>query len=286
MILCPECGLPLNKKSCRCGFKLVKQNGVYRLAAGIPLIKPGYSEEGHIVLNSCEEKHFWFVIRRRLISEAVKRYLKPGSSVFDAGCGTGRTAMELSKAGFKLSAGDIFEPGLRLSASRIQGPVYQTDISDLPFREHFDSVCAFDVIEHFKDDIALMKTFHSALKPGGIIFLTVPAYQFLWSRGDTEGGHARRYSRKKVRNLLRNAGFEPLEIRYFYLFILPLLFLRKLLLMFSPSGHKSTETGTAINAAVNAILMSAARFEHRIFRRSGPPAGGSILAAGKKIEEQ
>ena len=47
------------------------------------------------------------------------------------------------------------------------------------FREEFDVIGAFDVIEHIDDDVAALKGIHKALKPDGDILMMVPRHMFL-----------------------------------------------------------------------------------------------------------
>ena len=50
----------------------------------------------------------------------------------------------------------------------------QVDVRRVPFVEQFDAIGALDVLEHIKEDEAVLAQLHSALKPGGVLLLTVP----------------------------------------------------------------------------------------------------------------
>ncbi|MFC1807306.1 class I SAM-dependent methyltransferase, partial [Candidatus Omnitrophota bacterium] len=55
----------------------------------------------------------------------------------------------------------------------------------IPFQdETFDTITAFDVLEHIDDDIRALKCIDLLLKPRGLLIVTVPAYNFLWSTHD------------------------------------------------------------------------------------------------------
>jgi hypothetical protein len=48
---------------------------------------------------------------------------------------------------------------------------------------------------------------HALLRPGGRLFLTVPAYRLLFSADDKVAAHFRRYSRTSLTQALTGAGF-------------------------------------------------------------------------------
>lgn len=60
----------------------------------------------------------------------------------------------------------------------------------------------FDVVERVADDVGFLRETVRALRPGGMLFLTVPAYPWLWSHEDEVAGHHRRYTAAKMRTAL------------------------------------------------------------------------------------
>jgi 2-polyprenyl-3-methyl-5-hydroxy-6-metoxy-1,4-benzoquinol methylase len=63
-----------------------------------------------------------------------------------------------------------------------------------PLDRRFDIICLFDVLEHILDDRMALDWIDEHLAPGGMLFLTVPAHPFLWSRHDEVAHHHRRYT--------------------------------------------------------------------------------------------
>ena len=59
--------------------------------------------------------------------------------------------------------------------------------------------------------------------------ISVPSHMWLWNRDDAIAGHKIRYTRKELVEKLENNGFNIVEAKYFFMSIVPLLFLRKLL---------------------------------------------------------
>ena len=68
------------------------------------------------------------------------------------------------------------------------------EFSALPFSDRqFDLVCAFDVIEHVMDDRQAFAELSRVLKDGGVLIISVPLHEHLWTEFDDWAGHARRY---------------------------------------------------------------------------------------------
>ena len=81
--------------------------------------------------------------------------------------------------------------------------------------ELLDSICYINVLEHVQDDLAELLKAREALKPRGRLILFVPALEWLYSDQDRSIGHFRRYTQKKLHQLVRSAGFTITASRYF-----------------------------------------------------------------------
>ena len=82
----------------------------------------------------------------------------------------------------------------------------------------------FDVVEHMEDDHRFLEAIRIYLSSHGRIYLTVPAYQALWSGADVVAGHHRRYSRRPLRELLEKVGLEVEFTTGFFQFLPPAIF--------------------------------------------------------------
>lgn len=89
-------------------------------------------------------------------------------------------------------------------------------------------VALLDVLEHIDDDRTALAALHDRLPAGGPVVVTVPAMQWAFSSWDTELGHHRRYSRRRLRDDLTAAGFEVRSVSYLFPELFPLLLLRRL----------------------------------------------------------
>jgi len=119
----------------------------------------------------------------------------------------------------------LMEPGLPgAAAGRQRGVdtvIHATLQQAKPRPECLPAVGMFDVLEHIEDDAGLIRQLHDYMEPRGLLYLTVPAFQFLWSAEDAIAGHYRRYNCSTLRNVLVENGFEVLYCSYIFQ---PLLF--------------------------------------------------------------
>jgi SAM-dependent methyltransferase len=78
-----------------------------------------------------------------------------------------------------------------------------------------DSIFYVNVLEHIENDAAELELAYSALKPGGCIFIFVPAMPGLMSDFDRQVGHYRRYRLAGLQKKAEKAGFHVVKSRYF-----------------------------------------------------------------------
>lgn len=183
------------------------------------------------VLAELEAANFWFRARNELILWALQRYCGGFKSYLEIGCGTGYVLSGVAQ-GFpnaNLTASEIFTSGLQFASQRVpQATLLQMDARDIPYRDEFDVVGAFDVVEHIQEDEAVLAQVHAALKPGGHLLLTVPQHQWLWSPSDDYARHERRYSAAELQRKVESAGFTVLRSGSFVSLLLPLMLVSRL----------------------------------------------------------
>ncbi len=167
-----------------------------------------YPEEGHSECHAIEQDSFWFAHRNRCILEVMKRF-PPGGTVFDVGGGNGHVSAALAAAGQDTV---LVEPGMEgvLNArSRGVSPLVCATLDDAGFKPHsIPAIGIFDVLEHMPDEAGFLHSLKTHLAPGGRLYVTVPAYRWLWSVEDTCSGHHRRYSLGGLTSVLQAAGFQ------------------------------------------------------------------------------
>tara|TARA_R110002096_G_scaffold325915_1_gene519800 strand:+ start:3217 stop:3945 length:729 start_codon:yes stop_codon:yes gene_type:complete len=84
-----------------------------------------------------------------------------------------------------------------------------------------DLVLLMDVLEHVQDDVELLRQYTESMPRSGVVAITVPAFQFLWSGHDVFLEHYRRYTKTMLQQVVENAGLEVVRSRYFFASIFP-----------------------------------------------------------------
>jgi SAM-dependent methyltransferase len=172
-------------------------------------------DELHAMLSN-DEHHWWYRGRRRVLRAELERLpLAPGSRLLDAGCGSGRTLDELARYG-RVSGVDLSPEAVGLARRRGHDDVQVAYVEELPFADAtFDVVTCLDVVEHTPDDRATLAELRRVTRPGGLLLVTVPAYQALWSWHDEVNLHFRRYDRSSLRAAAREAGWSVVADTHF-----------------------------------------------------------------------
>jgi SAM-dependent methyltransferase len=157
-----------------------------------------------------DEHHWWYRGRRRVIRAELDRLPLPADArVLDAGCGSGRTLVELAHYGTEVSGIELNIEAAELARARGVGEVQIGRLEELPYDDAaFDLITCLDVIEHVPDDVTALVELRRVARPGAWLLVTVPAYQALWSRHDEANHHYRRYSRASLRGAARSAGWQ------------------------------------------------------------------------------
>jgi SAM-dependent methyltransferase len=156
------------------------------------------------------------------------------------------------------------------------------DAARIPFEKEFDAVCALDVLEHINDDGAVLSEIFKALRPGGVIVLTVPQHDFLWSPADDYARHKRRYSRSGLIQKVQAAGFETVFVTSFVFLLLPAMWLSRLMAARSRKAFDPL-VEYRIPAWVSRLLeIPLALEQFAIGKRLSLPAGGSLLLVGRR----
>lgn len=164
------------------------------------------------------------------IVESVKR-LAP-KTVLDVGCGNGYLATKVREAlaGAMVAGVDPSESGIRHASAAHpecdlrQGSVYSDPPTD--WSGKFDVIISTEVVEHLYLPRFLPAYVKKALKPGGTVLVTTPYHGYLknvaisvlgkWDFHHSvfwDHGHVKFWSRKTLRQLFEEAGFEYVSFK-------------------------------------------------------------------------
>jgi SAM-dependent methyltransferase len=242
-----------------------------------------YPDGGLAMLGLDGGQGYWFDHRAREVVAALAD-ANVSSSIWDVGAGSGSMASRLARAGFDVVAVEPLPEGAAAIAALRCGDVYcgTLDALGLPDRS-IDAVGFFDVLEHLDDPGAALDEARRVLAARGVVVVTVPAFQWLWSNADENAGHRVRYTRRQLDRLMTARGFRPLRTRYIFASLLPLAFLLRTvpyrlgrrLTREEALAHSAKRL--APNPGVDRIARAVLGAEHHVGRRVPLPFGLSVL---------
>jgi SAM-dependent methyltransferase len=137
------------------------------------------------------------------------RSLGRAGRVLDLGCGDGRLTAELDAGA--LTAADVSGVALSRARQRLADATLAELEPDapLPFGDGvFDLVLCAETIEHVRDVQLLLSEARRVLVPGGTLALTTPAARPLMRPPDPLSPHLRFLTRRSLRALLGELGFD------------------------------------------------------------------------------
>jgi ubiquinone/menaquinone biosynthesis C-methylase UbiE len=137
------------------------------------------------------------------------RGLGPVERALDVGCGDGRLTTELDAEA--LTAADVSVVALERARTRLPAAVLVELDPDAPLPlddAAFDLVLCAETAEHVRDVQLLLSEIRRVLRPGGELALTTPATRPLIRPEDPLSPHLRRFTRRSLRRVLGELGFE------------------------------------------------------------------------------
>jgi SAM-dependent methyltransferase len=78
----------------------------------------------------------------------------------------------------------------------------------------FDSIFSCNVLEHIENDQEVISNLYDNIRIDGLLFLYVPAFQFLYSEMDKSVGHVRRYEKRELIRKVKKSGFKIVYCNY------------------------------------------------------------------------
>ncbi len=162
--------------------------------------------------NASGNRHPWELSRAKSILKVLKDL--DCSVIADIGSGD----LYFAQEAHKLTQQKIYACDINYSDTEIvdNGQVEMCkDINDIP-RNSIDLVFLLDVLEHVENENLFLQEVKHVLKDGGRMVITVPAHQFLFSEHDIFLQHFRRYSKKRLTQVLKENNMEVEGVFYFY----------------------------------------------------------------------
>ena len=152
-----------------------------------------------------------------------------GLRILDAGCGFGQYDQFMLRtfSKIRIDAIDVKQDYLddcrhyfKKDIKRDRIDFEQMDLLDPDFKKLYDLVLCVDVMEHIHEDVKVLKNISAAMKPESTFIMHSPSHYAEDDAGEDDsfvGEHARPgYSKDEISAKLREAGLEPVELKYTY----------------------------------------------------------------------
>jgi 2-polyprenyl-3-methyl-5-hydroxy-6-metoxy-1,4-benzoquinol methylase len=200
-----------------------------------------------------------------------------GTEVLEIGAGIGDFTSRFAP-GRKIHATEVSETSLQ-SLRQLYGDDERVDISVLDiYQQHdrvYDSVVLINVLEHMEDDVRALEALRTFVRTGGNIVLYVPAFWSLYSNHDYLIGHYRRYRKKELVWLMKQAGFDIVAAKYVNSVGAIGWFLICRVL------RRRASEGASVGLMNRMVIPVIRKIESRL----SPPFGISVFIVGKRREQ-
>jgi SAM-dependent methyltransferase len=211
------------------------------------------------------EKHFWNYARNRIIERVLGRISAKTSRgaklVLDVGCGPGIVVDYLRRAGIDCRGVELGHPQLRPGLEDYVA--IGLDATQLPsaLRDQVGAILLLDVVEHLENPRAFLQTLLAAFPHLEHVVITVPARMELWSNYDEFYGHFMRYSRRTLLALAQTVSLKPLELKYIFIGLYPVMWL---LSRFVGKRSLESKPPSDLTARIHALIGNAFSIEERL----------------------
>jgi SAM-dependent methyltransferase len=145
------------------------------------------------------------------IVDLCAQYISPHSQVMDFGAGMGTLSMLLKKKfGCPIITVEIDSSNVAILEDL--GFKNFKNIEEIDYK--FDLIFSSNVLEHIENDVQTVQKLRDKIKPGGYLYLYLPAHKILWTKMDEIVGHYRRYSRSGILGMLSAGGLKVVRCHY------------------------------------------------------------------------
>jgi SAM-dependent methyltransferase len=239
--------------------------------------------EEYARIAAAEDDHWWYRSARALMADVLSPWLGTGQRILDAGCGPGGNGAWLARHGDVVGT-DLSWDALRFVRERRPGtaPV-RASLTDLPYAVgSFDVAIDITVLTCIPDDGAAVRELARVLRPGGAVLLFEPAFDALRRAHDVTVHSLRRYRRRDLALLARDAGLRVERATYAYSFLAPpaaaLHVVERRRLAEAPGDKGSDVERRALDRAFAPLAAA----ERRWLARRDVPFGTSVLVVASK----
>lgn len=175
-------------------------------------------------------QHWWWLSRIDIFESIIKKHFNSAKNlkILDYGAGSGVNINFLSKYGDVT----VYEPHIQ-TAKYLKKNYNKIRFFKGQKDQSYDLIILADVLEHIENPLKSLSILKNIIKKGGIIIITVPAHQYLFTKKDKILNHYRRYNKamltQQIKDLKLNIDFISYYNFFLSFFIIPVTLLFKIL---------------------------------------------------------
>lgn len=231
-----------------------------------------------------EERLWWYRGMRSITASWLGQDVSETARLLDVGCGTGYSVVWLRHQ-YHLSrvyGVDLSSLAAEFWRARNLETVAVASADKLPFGDgEFDLVTCFDVIYQldFERAAEAVSEMNRVLKPGGLLFIREPAYQWMRGGHDVAVGTHCRYTLTQLRRLLQERGLMAKRCTYANTLLFPAALFHRVLSRITGSIESDVKP---VANWLNTLLESVLKLEARMLKRTSFPFGLSLIVLAQK----
>src|SRR5256714_2233531 len=243
-------------------------------------------EDEYRAMYDLEDHMWWYVGMRAITGTLLDRELAGRERlwVLDIGCGTGY-ALNWLRERYAVERAYGVDLSPHAAALWRLGDIDTVALASgdrLPFgAREFDLLTCFDVIYQLDDEGArrTVSEMHRVLKPGGVLFIREPAYEWMRGGHDVAVATRHRYTRGELKRLLESVGFETRRATYANSLLFWAAVPHRLLSRLKGSGESDVKPASPL---MNRVFGGALNIESKLVRRLAFPFGLSVIVVARK----
>ncbi len=227
-----------------------------------------------------QNRHWYYQTKKKPLLRFVEKIVckEKGMNILDIGSGSGFFSNEIVEH-FGNRIGDVIQCDIGYSEEDIKTCIGTRvkRIVNLPDRISNSIIIMMDVLEHIEDDEKFLQEIVSRCEGNNnYFFITVPAFENIWSDHDVYLGHYRRYTVESLSKLVVDQ--DVFGVHYIFGSLYPAAYLKRKI---EEGSKKEVESDMKpIFSLANNILIKYFTLENSIFS-SNKMFGLTCVAKGK-----
>ncbi len=139
-------------------------------------------------------------------------------TLLDVGCSTGGFLLTAKGKGWKVKGIEISPSAAKIAYELTKSEIIVGDIDSLDINQNFDTITAWEVIEHLKEPGNFIKKCYQLLNKDGIFAISVPNWESKWMKKSNQDEHwppfhLTFWNKNTLKNYLISVGFKDVIVK-------------------------------------------------------------------------